>query len=240
MIPSNDLDIFPEGDPSSTFSRSYWKQKLNHGDIVDKISKTINANDFKPAPDKYPQQPSDFFQEGASVEIDLKPRDKQKESLDFFKAQLDLSKDILPKQTTATKAPPVPTEKDAQRPKMDLFDMQWHRDEDFASYNGKTLSIDCANKTTSLAEKNEMTISPNTAFDKVYPHGNPNQPSAAMKPTPKGDINCPHCKNSFNYNLQNETQMGAVACPSCGRTVTQANFETQEPIIVKASDSGSD
>lgn len=37
----------------------------------------------------------------ASVSVVKKPRDKEDESADFFKAQHDMAKDILPKQTTA-------------------------------------------------------------------------------------------------------------------------------------------
>jgi hypothetical protein len=245
MIPTNDLDIFPEGDPSARWSRSYWKEKLKHADVVDKISKQINGNDFKPAPDKYPQQPSDYFHEGASVNTVIKPRNLQEESLDFFKAQRDISTDILPKQTTATKAPPTPSGQDAIRPRMDLFDMQWHRNEDFARQNS-TLTLDIPNKSGTItdqqnmfpkgskASENKITISVNDAFTKTFPHGNSNQPSAAMKPSPKNDVNCPHCHTLFNYNLQNETQMGAVACPSCGKTVTQASFESNKPIVVTA------
>jgi hypothetical protein len=247
MIPSNELDIFPEGDPSVRWSRSYWKEKLKHADVVDKISKQINGNDFKPAPDKYPQQPSDYFQEGAAVNTVIKPRNLQEESLDFFKAQRDISIDLLPKQTIATQPPPTPTGQDAQRPRVELYDQQWHRNEDTESYSqNSTLTLDIPNKSGTItdqqnmfpkgakASKNEMTISVNDAFTKTFPNGNSNQPSAAMKPSPKNDINCPHCHTPFNYNLQNETQMGAVACPSCGKTVTQASFESNKPIVVTA------
>lgn len=50
-------------------------------------------------------------------------------------------------------------------------------------------------------------------------------------PKAKEDATCPTCKHRFDYAAQPETSMGAVACPACGATVTQADCDTKQNII---------
>ena len=73
------LDLFH--DEPDAWRRDYWIQK--------------NKNKEE-SPQKI-EQPSE-----ASVETVVKPRDKEGESKDFFKAQDDITKDVLPKETLAT------------------------------------------------------------------------------------------------------------------------------------------
>jgi len=45
---------------------------------------------------------------------------------------------------------------------------------------------------------------------------------------------CPHCGDTFVYESQPEIAMGACACPTCGRTVTQADVvETRSSSMVR-------
>lgn len=133
---SKNIDLF-EGH-SDDWRKKYWKDKMSHKDEVDRISEEINT---------------------ASVTTVLKKRNLEKESKDFFQAQLDMTKDFLPKETTSNATV------DTDRIRVDLFDQQWHRNDDFAK------------------AKNEMTITVQQAYDKVYPHGNPVPVSPNTKPT---------------------------------------------------------
>jgi len=72
------LDLF-SSEPDS-WRKDYWVKKNQNKDNVDKMAERINK---------------------ASVETVIKPRNKEDESADFFKAQHDMAKDILPKQTIA-------------------------------------------------------------------------------------------------------------------------------------------
>ena len=94
----------------------------------------------------------------ASTKTVLKNRNLEEESKDFFQAQLDMTKDFLPPQTMAQKG----TVANSDKVRLDLYDQQWHRNEDTA---------------------NQMTMTPTEAFNKVYPHGNPVPVSAAQNPT---------------------------------------------------------
>lgn len=89
----------------------------------------------------------------SSVKTVIKKRDKEKESEDFHQAQLDISKDVLPPQTIGKMEKPT------------LFDQQYHRKEDFA------------------AKDDKMEMTPQQAFDKVYPSGKQDPQSMALKPT---------------------------------------------------------
>ena len=126
------VDLFDE-EPEDSWRRKYWKDKNKNADEVLKMSKRINS----------------------SVETVLVPRDKEKEVKDFYQAQLDITKDVLPKQTMA------------DRQRLDLFDQQEHRNEDFEH--------------SKSSEK--MLPTPPDAFIKEYPFGNGNPQSAARNPT---------------------------------------------------------
>lgn len=95
----------------------------------------------------------------ASVQTELVPRDKEQEVKDFHQAQLDISKDILPKQAIAEKKTV-----DSDYTRLDLFDQQWHKDGDFST-------------------SGEMKMTPTEAFTEVYPSGKDVPQSAAMLPT---------------------------------------------------------
>src|SRR5882724_3502189 len=97
----------------------------------------------------------------AAVKTILKPRNLQKESQDFFQAQIDMTKDGLPKETMAEKGTIV----DSDRIRVDLFDQQWHRDTDFAK------------------DTNNMTITTQQAYDIVFPSGNGVPVNPNTKPT---------------------------------------------------------
>jgi hypothetical protein len=118
--------------------------------------------------DLFTEEPNDgwkkkYWKGNASVETVLKPRNLEEESKDFFQAQLDMTKDGLPKQTMAEKGTTV----DSDHVRLDLFDQQWHRNEDFAK--AKTA--------------NKMTVTPQEAYNIIYPHGNPVAVSPNTKPT---------------------------------------------------------
>lgn len=99
----------------------------------------------------------------ATVKTVLKNRNLEQESQEFFQANLDMTKDFLPKQTMAQKGTTV----DSDRIRLDLYDQQWHRTDDTAT--AKT--------------NNKMLPTPLDAYNVVYPHGNPVPFSAATKPT---------------------------------------------------------
>lgn len=138
---SKNIDLFDDEQPDS-WRKQYWKDKSK--------AKTIKE-----------EKADDFFYEGASVKTVLKERDPKKESADFFKAQLDMTKDLLPKETIAQKGTTV----DNDRVRLDLFDQQWHRKEDFAASGEK------------------MMPTPLDAYHTIYPSGNPVPVSPNMKPT---------------------------------------------------------
>jgi hypothetical protein len=131
-------------DPSyDEWRKKYWEEKTKNPDPVQKMSEVINS----------------------SVDTVIKERDKGQEVEDFFKAQIQISKDVLPPQT--------------QGSLVQLFDQQYHRVEDFAKK-----SEDFDKKDESFKKKeDEMTSTTPEAFIKVYPYGNPVPQSAAMKPT---------------------------------------------------------
>ena len=82
------LDLFQ--DEPDAWRRDYWAKKNQNKDEVGRMADRTNS---------------------ASVETVKKPRDKEGESADFFKAQRDMAKDILPKQTIAEdKMKMTPTE----------------------------------------------------------------------------------------------------------------------------------
>lgn len=101
-----------------------------------------------------------YWKGSASVQTVLKPRNLEKESQDFFQAQKDMTKDGLPKQTMAQKGTTV----DSDRIRLDLYDQQWHRNED-------------------TAKADKMVPTPLDAYNIVYPHGNPVPTSPNTKPT---------------------------------------------------------
>jgi hypothetical protein len=131
-------------DPSyDEWRKKYWEEKTKNPDPVQKMSEVINS----------------------SVDTVIKERDKGQEVEDFFKAQIQISKDVLPPQT--------------QGSLVQLFDQQYHRVEDFAKK-----SEDFDKKDESFKKKeDEMTSTAPEAFIKFYPYGNPVPQSAAMKPT---------------------------------------------------------
>ena len=82
------LNLF-DSEPNA-WRKDYWAKKNQNEDEVGKMSKRINT---------------------ASVEVVKKIRNKEEESVEFFKAQHDMAKDILPKQTIAEdKMKMTPTE----------------------------------------------------------------------------------------------------------------------------------
>ena len=156
------IDLF-DGEQPDSWRRNYWKEKLKNPDVVQKISEEINSASTT-APTKQEKQ-DDFFYAGSTVETVLKPRNLHEESKDFFKDQLDLTKDGLPKETMGQNGTTV----DSDRVRLDLFDQQWHRNSDFAA--------------KATLKDGKMTMTPTEAFIEVYPHGKQTPVSAAQKPT---------------------------------------------------------
>lgn len=74
------LDLFH--DEPDAWRKAYWAQKNKNKDQVGEMAERINS---------------------ASVKTVKTARDKEKESADFFKAQQDITKDVLPEQTMAEK-----------------------------------------------------------------------------------------------------------------------------------------
>ena len=160
MTNAKNIDLF-EGH-SDDWRKSYWKDKLSHKDEVDRISEEINSASVSTNIKKEKQD--DFFYAGSTVETVLKPRNLENESKDFFKAQLDMTKDFLPKETMAQKGTVV----DINRVRLDLFDQQWHRNSDFAK---------------ATVKDGKMEPTPLDAYNAIYPSGNPIPVSPNTKPT---------------------------------------------------------
>lgn len=103
----------------------------------------------------------------------LKERDKEQEAKDFYDAQKQISKDVLPEQTQSGAL-------------VQLFDQQIHRVEDFASdLNPKEDFINFKKK------EDEMQPTPSQAFDLIYPmpFGNQKPQSPNQEPSEKLELN---------------------------------------------------
>jgi hypothetical protein len=110
--------------------------------------------------------PDEIFRKSkGSVKTVLKPRNTEEESKDFFKAQLDMTKDFLPKETMAKKGTVV----DNNVLRLDLFSQQIHKNDDFSS--------------NADLKDGKMMTDPVTAYNAVYPSGNPIPASPNTKPT---------------------------------------------------------
>lgn len=179
------IDLFSDGQPGN-FTRQYWKQRLANPDVVDRISKNINSASVSGIKEA---RQDDYFFEGASVKTVLKPRNLHDESKEFFQANLDLTKDFLPKETLAQSGTTV----DSDRVRVDLYDQEWHRNADFAS--------------------EKMAVDPNSAFMIEFPTGRGIPTSQAQSPT---SILSGEHKGGFRYDggvvnsLQLEEKAGAT------------------------------
>lgn len=128
---SKNIDLFQE-EGYDSWRENYWKKKTKNKDEVQKTAEEVNS----------------------SVDTVLKERNYPKESEDFFKGQLDITKDVLPKETMADRA------------RLDLFDQQHHRKDDFTK-----------------EQNDKMLPTVQDAFMKIYPLGKDEPQSAAQNPT---------------------------------------------------------
>ena len=136
-------------DPSyDNWRKKYWEEKEKNEQFKE-VAESANSGSFV-----------------------LKERDKGAEVKEFYDAQIQLSKDVLPEHTQSGAL-------------VQLFDQQYHRVEDFASdLNKKEDFVNFKKK------EDEMQPTPSQAFDLIYPmpFGNTNPKSASQEPTSKMDL----------------------------------------------------